>query len=71
MAFIWTGQATPESDLSDDEMSALGLGKPFDSKTDAEAWLTAVFEELSDAGITSVSLHDGDQLVYTMSLEEA
>ena len=71
MAFIWTGEPAADSDLTDDEMKALGLGQPFESQGDAEAWLTAAYGELSDAGIPSVSLHDGDQLAYSMSLEEA
>jgi hypothetical protein len=71
MAFTWTGQPAAGIDLSDDDLAALELGKPFETQADAEAWLTAVYGELSDAGLTSVDLHNGDELVYTMSLEEA
>ncbi|MFT8396539.1 hypothetical protein [Propionibacterium sp.] len=71
MPFTWTGLAAPDSPLSDDELTALGLGTDFDSQPEAEAWLSSAYLDLSDAGVASVSLFQDGNLVYgPMSLEE-
>ncbi len=64
MSFHWqaidrTGErATPQS-------SAAGLAEEFDSQEAAEAWLTENFEELRAAGLSAVSLYEGeDRLLY-------
>ncbi len=41
-----------------------GLGQEFPTQADAEAWLTASFEDLLDAGAASVTLLEGDRVVY-------
>lgn len=45
-------------------VAADGPAVAFDSQQTAEAWLSAHFEELSDQGISAVSLFDGDEIVY-------
>ena len=48
-----------------------GQADGFAGQDDAEAWLTATYEELADAGVDAVSLYDGETLVYgPMSLDE-
>ena len=41
-----------------------GLGQAFPTQADAEAWLSASFEDLLDAGAASVTLLEGDRVVY-------
>ncbi|MGC3994422.1 MAG: hypothetical protein QM779_09995 [Propionicimonas sp.] len=66
MGYYWA--ATPEP--PEDVRRGLGLEVEFDEQGDAEAWLTASYEELSDAGVHDVSLYESDRLVYgPMSLE--
>lgn len=49
---------------------ALGAGQPFDDQRTAEAWLSAFYQDLADAGVVAVSLYEEDRLVYgPMSLE--
>ena len=36
----------------------------FPTQADAEAWLSASFEDLLDAGAASVTLLEGDRVVY-------
>lgn len=44
----------------------------FDSQEQAEAWLTANYEDLLDEGATEVTLFEGDRQVYgPMGLEPA
>ncbi len=43
----------------------------FSTQAEAEAWLTASYADLVDAGANAVSLFEGDRLVYgPMSLAE-
>lgn len=46
------------------DSSTSGLGQRFPSQAEAEAWLTESFPDLVEAGITEVSLFEGDRLVY-------
>jgi hypothetical protein len=44
----------------------------FDTQAEAEAWLTANFEDLRDIGISAVTLREEDRIVYgPMSLDPA
>lgn len=46
------------------------LEERFDSQAEAEQWLTVSYEDLLEAGVTEVSLLEGDRVVYgPMSLE--
>lgn len=53
--FTWISESTPD---------APGLGEPFPTQADAEAWLTASFEDLVDAGVDEVTLMEEDRVVY-------
>lgn len=44
--------------------AAAGLAQSFATQADAEAWLTASYEDLLDAGIDEVTLHQDDHVVY-------
>ena len=45
--------------------------RTFDTREDAEAWLTEAYEQLLERGITSVSLyHEGRPVYGPMSLTE-
>lgn len=66
MGYYWAAMPEPSEEL----LGELGLAAEFDSQGEAEAWLTASYEELSVAGVHAVSLYESDRLVYgPMSLE--
>lgn len=66
MGYYWA--ATPEP--TDEVAAGLGLDTEFDDQSRAEAWLSASYGELADAGVHEVSLYEADRLVYgPMSLE--
>ena len=66
MGYYWA--ATPEP--ADETSRELGLEVEFDSQGEAEAWLTASYAELADAGVHAVALYESDRLVYgPMSLD--
>lgn len=67
-AYTWSygdADGTPCTDL--------GLsGVAFPSQAEAEAWLAQEWGTLADAGVASVTLLDGDRVVYgPMSLSPA
>jgi hypothetical protein len=41
-----------------------GGRQEFPTRSDAESWLGEVWAELAEQGVASVSLHEGDRLVY-------
>ena len=59
--YRWVAEpAVPEADLP----------QRWSDQAAAEAWLTAGYLDLLDAGVTAVSLYEEDRLVYgPMSLE--
>ena len=62
----WTWRSVPAP--SDADLP--GAGASFGSQTEAEAWLSAHFLDLADAGVAAVSLFEEDRLVYgPMSLD--
>jgi hypothetical protein len=66
MGYYWA--ATPEP--SDELVVDLGLDAEFDDQSRAEAWLSASYVDLAEAGVHAVSLYEADRLVYgPMSLE--
>lgn len=66
MGYYWAATPEPAEETAED----LGLLVEFDDQSQAEAWLTSSYLELSDAGVHEVSLYEGDRLVYgPMSLE--
>lgn len=70
MSHRWMGEA-PATDLTEDDLGALGLDREFEDQATAERWLADHWAELADAGVTSVSLFRADLLVYgPMSLAE-
>lgn len=71
MAYLWTADLAAGSDVAEDELAGAGIGRRFDDQAQAEAWLTATYEDLVDLGVTHVSLFDEDRLMYgPMSLDE-
>jgi len=53
----------------DGEERGMGRSGPFRDREEAEAWLTASWEELAGSGVAAVSLVDeGGAEVYRMSL---
>ena len=65
MAYSWS---SPQADA--DLAASAGLAQGFPTQADAEAWLTATYEDLVDAGVDEVVLLEGDRVVYgPMSLQ--
>ncbi len=58
--FRWRTEPVLDADAAADA----GLGQEFPTQADAESWLTASFEDLLDAGAASVTLLEGDRVVY-------
>lgn len=58
--FTWAAQNFPDAAAA----IAAGLGQTFPTQADAEAWLTASYEDLVDAGVDEVTLLEGDRVVY-------
>lgn len=52
--------------LPDPGATELGIEilQVFDDQAEAEAWLTANYEELQDEGVSTVTLYEGDRVVY-------
>jgi hypothetical protein len=40
------------------------IPKSFESQAKAEVWLTAHYEDLQDAGVSTVTLYEEDRVVY-------
>lgn len=57
MPFSWV---TSEPGAPD----APGLGQVFPTRADAEAWLTASWVDLVEAGVTEVTLLEDDHVLY-------
>lgn len=67
MGYYWA--TTPE--LPEEIGEQLGLLTEFDDQGSAEAWLTASYADLEQAGAHDVSLYESDRLVYgPMSLSD-
>ncbi|MDR1236648.1 MAG: hypothetical protein LBK28_00235 [Propionibacteriaceae bacterium] len=59
----------PELDSARQEEFSLDLGFP--DQSSAEEWLGEFYQDLLAAGVSAVSLTDGDQIVFgPMALEE-
>ena len=61
-SFRWT--------LVDDAGGDLRSSEDFDTKEEAEAWMSAHWAELLEEGAGSVRLSEGDAVVYEMGLRE-
>lgn len=53
--FRWVGEPDAED---------VGLDQLFSTQADAEAWLAATWEDLLDEGVVTVTLCEGDRVVY-------
>ncbi|HHU39071.1 MAG TPA: hypothetical protein GXZ45_07320 [Propionibacterium sp.] len=60
MTFTWAADGAPDAAAA----TEAGLGRSFPTQAEAEAWLTASYEDLVDAGVDEVTLLDGDRVVY-------
>jgi hypothetical protein len=66
VGYYWA--ATPA--LPEELTTDLGLDAEFGDQGTAEAWLSASYAELAEAGVHEVSLYESDRLVYgPMSLD--
>lgn len=67
MGYYWAAMPEP----TDEAAADLGLAVEFDDQAEAEAWLSASYEELAEGGVHTVSLYESDRLVYgPMSLAD-
>ncbi|MGO4956477.1 hypothetical protein ACTQ49_04250 [Luteococcus sp. Sow4_B9] len=70
MGFLWTAELNPGTTTTPDELEGAGVGRQFEDQASAEAWLGEYYEDLADLGVSSVTLMNGEELVYgPMSLE--
>jgi hypothetical protein len=67
MAWTWTYEAADGSPV---EAEGVPEQEPFPSQADAESWVGETWRELHAAGVSGVSLFEGDRKVYgPMALE--
>ncbi|MDR0849553.1 MAG: hypothetical protein LBN10_11055 [Propionibacteriaceae bacterium] len=65
MTWFWQ----PPADLTNRDLAEdMSLG--WESREDAESWLTGAYEDLLAEDVHELTLLDGDQAVYTMALDE-
>ena len=58
--YRWIADPVPDAEAA----AEAGLDQAFPTQADAEAWLTASYEDLVDAGAESVTLLEEDRVVY-------
>lgn len=51
-----------------EDLADSGIDKKFESRAEAEEWVTQNYELLEELGVEAVSLFDGDELLYKMAL---
>lgn len=51
-----------------EDLADSGIDKKFESRAEAEEWITQNYELLEELGVEAVSLFDGDELLYKMAL---
>lgn len=62
--FCWELHRAQTATLDDDTLADLDADATFPTQAAAEAWLAERYEELSDAGVASVSLREADRVIY-------
>jgi hypothetical protein len=63
MAWTWRYEDADGAEVGGPE------AEDFSSQSDAETWLGQVWRELAEAGVVQVTLREGADTAYTMSLE--
>lgn len=58
MGWRWVSGDVPDAAAA----AEAGLGEEFGRRDEAEAWLGRHYEDLLDAGVTEVTLMDGDRI---------
>ncbi len=53
-----------DAETDADTRVELGLDQQFATQADAEAWLSASWEDLAEAGLDAVTLYEGDRVIY-------
>lgn len=66
----WQPKLNPNPIYSLEDLGETGIADTFETRDEAEAWLGANFQELTDLGVEAVTLLDGETEVYTMSLSD-
>ena len=64
MAWTWVAELSAGAEASQDDLVGAGVGRAFESQSEAEAWLAETYEDLADLGVAEVSLFEEDRLVY-------
>lgn len=60
MSWRWVSDGVADATAA----AEAGLGEEFGSQAEAEAWLGQYYEDLLDAGVTEVTLMDGDRIAH-------
>jgi hypothetical protein len=70
MNWSWRYELSDGTEVS--PLPEIAIVDGFPSQADAESWIGEMWRELLDAGIASVSLREGDRIVYgPMGLSES
>ncbi|WP_130865009.1 hypothetical protein [Acidipropionibacterium timonense] len=71
MSFSWVLTQPHLSVAIAEDLAALGAGNTYDTREDAEAWLSSAWEDLAEIGVEAVTLLEDETPVYgPMSLAE-
>lgn len=66
--FTWKPQMMDGPLYDVEDLADTGIDKEFDSRAEAEEWVTQNYELLEELGVDAVSLYEGEELLYKMAL---
>ena len=66
--FTWQPHMIDDPLFDIEDLADSGIDKKFESRAEAEEWVTQNYELLEELGVEAVSLFDGDELLYKMAL---
>lgn len=66
--FTWQPHMIDDPLFDIEDLADSGIDKKFESRAEAEEWITQNYELLEELGVEAVSLFDGDELLYKMAL---
>jgi len=60
----WQPELTQDAEVGTEELAAAGADQTWPTQGEAESWLGENYPDLADLGVDSVTLYEGDRLVY-------
>lgn len=60
----WEALLTDSAEVTPAELTSAGMDGTWPTQGEAESWLGESYPDLADLGVDSVTLYEGDRLVY-------